>query len=124
MLYSVIWPKAATVGKRTENFVQRVQGKHEIYDIFDRYFEGSIKSHEREHCAGGKVFVEYEMTLDASLPKQVVSLKNKDNKRLLIDLLSGTKTPASIHMVGEKECRFQHEETDLNIVACMKLLAH
>ena len=34
ILYSVIWPKAATVGKFTENFARGIQGEHEIYVIF------------------------------------------------------------------------------------------
>ena len=63
-----------------------------------------------------------KMTLDTSLPKRDIVLKNTNNKRLLIELLCGTKSPANIHMICEKECLFEHEETDLNIIACMKLI--
>ena len=43
MLYHIPWPKNATEEQLAVNFSKSVSRSHEVYVIFDRYQEGSIK---------------------------------------------------------------------------------
>jgi hypothetical protein len=119
-LYGTTWPKAATVKSFAESFINSVQKNHEVFVIFDKYFEGSIKSHERSRRAADAHCPSHHLTMDTVLPPREVVMKNTENKKQLLKLLCEANTADHIHMTCEGLCLFGHEEADVCIVTYLQ----
>ena len=101
-----------------------MNGDHDVYIVFDRYIKDSLKSHERERRRGGKMMPDYELTYTSILPPRDVIMKNPRNKQILIRLLCGCSVPDNIHMVGEADNLFGHEEDDVAIISYVNMIIH
>ncbi len=85
MLYWVVWPKSGIVQNIFHNFLNAVEKDHDVIVVFDRYIEGSIKTHERNWRAGGVVYSSLVLTMDICLPSaRDAVMKSVYNKKELI----------------------------------------
>ncbi len=139
-IYHVTWPKASTVSVFVQNFKgsverameedttrdvvepQQQQDAHEMYVIFDRYFDVSIKSHERERRTVGMKYPSHKLTMQTLLPTRDAVMKNTSNKKELIHQLCSNVGSEVVTLVAEGQCLFGHEEADVNIIAYLNLL--
>ena len=72
-----------------ENFVKYILAKlihQDIYLVFDRYYDGSIKSNTRSERAQNIASRPHQLTLKTKLPPQKVALSVTGNKVQLIYL--------------------------------------
>ena len=119
MLYHVSWPKSGTVENLAQNFMTSLRSSKEAYVIFDHYNEDSIKSHERERRAAAIIPQYHTLTQNTVLPPMDVVMKNVHNKKQLIEQLCLAPHDEHIHIIGEQECIYGHEEADVNIITYM-----
>ena len=57
------------------------------------------------------------------LPSKDVVLKNSTNKKeLIFQLCSSDELPANVHMIGEDQNEFGHEEADTSIISYVKMM--
>ena len=77
MLYSLTWPKSGTVKDLLQKFIKAVECDHTTIVVFDRYIEGSIKTHE---CLCPAL----QCTLMTKLPPRDVVMKSEHIKKELI----------------------------------------
>ena len=124
LFYHVTWPQGGTVQALADSVVKKMNGDHDVYIVFDRYIKDSLKSHERERRRGGKMMPDYELTYTSILPPRDVIMKNPRNKQILIRLLCGCSVPDNIHMVGEADNLFGHEEADVAIISYVNMIIH
>lgn len=100
--------------------MKSVKGKqHEVVVIFDRYNVNSVKTHERSRRARGIVSTEHDLQQNTPLPSREVIMKSSRNKEKLINLICQAETESRLHLIGDKQCKFGHEEADVNIIAYM-----
>ncbi len=84
MLYQVVWPKlSGTDPNLFHNFLNAVEKDHDVIGVFDRYIEGSIKTHEHNRRAGGVVYI----LLVLSSARDAV-MKSVHNKKDVIRVFS------------------------------------
>ena len=80
--------------------------------VFDRYFDGSIKCNKRERRGGGVKYPHHKLTMQTSLPTRDTIMKKTSNKKELIHQLCVSGTSQNVHMIGEDQCMFGHEEAE------------
>ena len=89
ILWVVPWPSSGTVQNFLNNFRNHIKDrlrKSELYLIFDRYNEGSIKESTRSDRDKGASRV-YTLAPRSPLPPQKVVLTVSNNKKQLIDFI-------------------------------------
>ena len=89
LLWSVMWPSSGSVKDFANGFMKRVTSlllTADVYLIFDRYRDNSIKNCTR-YGRLSSVCTEIDLTLDTPLPTQNTVLKFTKNKVKLIRLL-------------------------------------
>ena len=122
LLYHTQWPKASTVAQIAASFIKSVSREHQVYIIFDKYFPGSIKSHERQR-SNRNAAPENQYDNRHSIAKlEYVDEKYRQEKQL-ISLICSTGQPDSMTMVDEGNTSFGHEEAAVNLVSYTLLLA-
>ena len=89
----------------------------DVYIVFDRYRTGSIKEHERVRGSKGHAAPNHNLTLTPVLPARDVIMKNTFNKQQLPRLLCMCHVPPSVHMLGDVDNIFDHEEADVSMVS-------
>ncbi len=98
---------------------------HDVIVVFDRYIEGSIKTHVCNRRAGGVVYPSLVLTMDTCLPSaRDAVMKSVHNKKELIRLFSTSNNSNSVDMIGEENSVFKHGEADCNIISYMQFLIH
>lgn len=120
MLYHTQWPINGNVGSLIKNFVSKLKQDRETFrSIFDHYIDGSIKSHERERRACGIASQHLIINENTPLPNKNSFMANENNKRQLIKLLcsSNYNKNSLIHLIGENNCEFEHEEADVMMIS-------
>lgn len=117
LIYHVQWPVNGTVKNFVQNFQKRIIQNRETYIIFDHYIDGSTKSHERERRANGVVTRQLLLTENSPLPNRNMFMASESNKRQLIELLCSMDYPNHIHLIGENNCLFGHEEADVLLIS-------
>ena len=138
LLWTVHWPEKGTVKDFAEAFYKKVWTfltQADVYLVFDRYFDFSIKDCTRQERLG-KVSKKHAFLLSTILPSQSTVLTSTHNKVQLIEIVgkylvnnvrnnsnrlvitSRDFIPTEIHM-GENEKRedlyTSHEEADVII---------
>ena len=122
-LYHTNWPKIGTVQHFSQSFCRTLSKPHITYVVFDKYMSGSIKFHERKRRAGGFNPQHHRLTLDSPLPPRDIIMKSDYNKKQLISVLCDTNNEYPLlHLIGEDQCRYNHEEADINIISYLLLL--
>ncbi|MES9884496.1 MAG: hypothetical protein ABW185_26930, partial [Sedimenticola sp.] len=116
MLYRITWPKTGTVKHLHQTFVRAVEKEHRVIVVFDRYVDGSIKTHERLRRTGSSACPTLNLTLETALPARDSIMKSTHNKRSLISVFCAEQTPSNLTMVGE-ESEYRHEEADCIIIS-------
>jgi len=90
ILWCVHWPCNALVKDFVNNFcthiIQRTTTA-DVYLVFDRYFDYSIKSGTRSSRSGQQASRRHQLGLSSPLPSQKVTLTVTSNKEQLIDLI-------------------------------------
>ena len=78
MLYHTRWPTSGTMQDLVNSFTRtiNVSKKYNVIVVFDRYIEGSIKTHERFRRTGSTVHPKINITLETHLPSQDSTMKN------------------------------------------------
>ena len=123
MLYRITWPKIGTVKNLLQNFTRAVEKReHDVIVVFDRYVEGSIKTHERLRRAGTTVCPTLSLTLDMCLPGRDIIMKSDNNKRELIKVICSANESRNVAMMNEENREYKHEEADCNIISYVKSL--
>ena len=149
LLWCVKWPCKGTVQDYVNNFIVCVLQKvatADIYLVFDRYFEFSIKSHTRSTRSGQHASRRHQLNLTSPLPPHKVALTVAENKRQIIDMLCQElqgnccqenlnhklvvtgRDPVPVEIFKEKtrkreDLRTYHEEADVIIIQQMVELA-
>ena len=95
-----------------------VNYKVETYVIFDRYDGISAKDHER-HRRAGEGSTAYQLTFTSPLPGHDAIMKNKQNKRLLSQLLCTHNLGGHIELVSRADSIAKHDEADISLVSYM-----
>ena len=85
--------------------------------VFDRYFDGSIKCHERERRGGGVKYPHHKLTMQTPLSTRDTIIKKTSNKKELIHQLCVSGTFQNVHLIREDQCMFGHGEADVNIIS-------
>ena len=116
MLYHITWPKGGSVKTLAKNFLRAVEWPFDVTVIFDRYEEGSIKTHERNRRSSNTVLAAFHLSEETLLSSRDIVMKSEHNKRELINVLCSTTTPATIKFVGENNPFSHHEEADCSII--------
>ncbi|MES9884700.1 MAG: hypothetical protein ABW185_27970 [Sedimenticola sp.] len=116
MLYHITWPKIGTVRSLLQSFSRVVEKDHTVIVVFDRYVEGSIKTHERLRRTGTTVCRDLNLTIETSLPTRDSIMKSSHNKRELIKVFCAEHESQNVTMVGEEGVS-QHEEADCIIIS-------
>lgn len=118
LLYHANWPRKASTNDLYENMIKSVKLSCPVYIIFDKYFDGSVKSHERLRRAGGQAYSDVELTTTTQLPARDVIMNNDKNKTQIINLLcSKEQGDHNIQMIGEEQNLFDHEEADVSLIS-------
>ena len=89
ILWVVAWPSKGTVGCYVVNFRKYVIERlkiSDVYLVFDRYYNDSIKGLTRFYRDSGASRV-YQLTADTPLPSRDVLLQVSENKEQLIQLI-------------------------------------
>ncbi|KAJ8317814.1 hypothetical protein KUTeg_004634 [Tegillarca granosa] len=110
VLYVVHWPSNATVNDFIVNFRKYVERKltaYDVYLVFDRYRDYSIKGITRSVRGAGSVRV-HQMSSSMPLPSQKSILSEPENKQQLIalicqDLLSNVSSKHRLVVTGEED---------------------
>lgn len=90
ILWCVHWPCKGTVKDYIDSFCTYIFQRTvtaDVYLVFDRYFEYSVKSGIRSSRFGQHASRRHRLGLSSPLPPQKVTLTVTDNKLQLIDLL-------------------------------------
>jgi hypothetical protein len=122
MLYQITWPKTGTVKDLMQNFTRAVEREHDVIVVFDRYLEGSIKTHERLRRTGATICHKLSLTLETRLPARDSIMKSAHNKKELIKVFCAENDSQNVQMVGEENSVYKHEEADCNIISYVKFL--
>ena len=120
LIYHVVWPQNGTVQTLCESMVSCVADVNivdDVYIVFDRYKTGSIKEHERVRRSRGHAAPNHKLTLTTVLPARDIIMKNTLNKQQLAHLLCMCHVPPSVHMLGDVDNIFDHEEADVSTVS-------
>ncbi len=97
ILWILHWPNRGTVCDFVDNFTGYILAKNntsDIYVVFDRYYDFSIKSGTRFARAGRHASRRHRLSMNAPLPPQNVVLTVTENKVQLIDLICHQLTDA------------------------------
>ncbi len=122
MLYHITWPKTGTVRHLVQNFTRAVEKRCPVVVVFDRYIEGSIKTHERVRRTGSTVCRTVNLALETVLPNRETVMKSSHNKKELIKVICAENNASNVTMVGEDTTLYTHEEADCIIISCVKSL--
>ena len=90
ILWVAHWPNKGTVQDYVNNITSYILGKarySDVYLVFDRYHEYSIKSGTRLSRACQHASRRHRLSLTTPLPPQLVALTVTDNKVQLIDII-------------------------------------
>ena len=90
ILWCVHWPCKGTVQEYVDIFCAYVIGRSvnaDVYVVFDRYFEYSVKSATRSNRSGQYSSRRHRLSLSSPLPPQKVVLAVAENKVQLINLI-------------------------------------
>jgi hypothetical protein len=90
ILWTIHWSTNGTVQDFVNGFTGYVFRKlcdSEVYCIFDRYYDDSIKSGTRYSRAGTQASRQHTLTLATQLPPQKVILTLTENKKQLIEMI-------------------------------------
>ena len=80
MLYHIMWPKIGTIKQLLENFTKAVMREYQVIVVFDRYVEGSIKTHEHLRRTGDVVCPKLNVTLEMKIPTWDSVMRSDHNK--------------------------------------------
>ena len=120
LLYHIKRPKLGTVDDLAKRVIKNFSGKgHTVYVVFDRYRELSVKAYERARRAGGKIPAEHDLQRNTILPAKKDVMKSRRIKQQLIKHICETKVNGKLHLIGDEQCKFDHEEAYVNIIAYM-----
>jgi len=147
ILWCVHWPCKGTVKDFVDNvcsFIIRKMSQGDVYLVFDRYFDFSIKGTTRTKRCGQQASRHHRLTLQSPLPPQKVVLTIADNKVQLIKLICtellnrGEKMKNKLVLTGQDPVPIEvscdvlrqredlenfHEEADVIMVHQMSKLA-
>ena len=90
ILWTIHCPSKGTVQDFVDGFSRYVKGKlsqSEVYLVFDRYYDYSIKSGTRSGRAGQEASRHHKLNMTTPLPPQQVLLNVTANKTQLIDII-------------------------------------
>ena len=90
ILWYLYWPSYATIQDYVDSFwhyVSRRLNRCDVYLIFDRYYEYSIKSGMRKGRMSQKSGTTHKLKLSTSLPSQQLVLTVTENKAQLTDMI-------------------------------------
>ena len=76
-----------------------------------------FKEHGRVRRSKGHAAPNHQLTLTTVLPARDIIMKNALNKQQLAHLLCMCPVPPSVHMFGEVDNIFYHEEADVSMVS-------
>ena len=125
LFYHITWPKQGSAIVLYDNLVEKATQEFPVMVVFDRYVDGSLKSHERVRRAQGVMPGEFLITSDSPLPCRETVMKNSENKKRLIDTIcyhNVKESPHNMHLIGDKQNTFGHEEADVTIISYLFLL--
>ncbi len=93
--------------------------------MFDRYIEGSIKTHEHNRRSGGVVYPSLVLTMDTFLPSvRDTVMKSVCNRKELIRVFTTSNSSDSVDMIGEENSIFKHKEADCKIISYVQFIIH
>ena len=105
LLWTIHWPVDGTVADFVENVKTRLAKylySSDVYLVFDRYYENSIKTTAREERQSGVVSRKHHLLRSTKLPAQKTILSSTENKKQLVAILCDELTGDRI---------FHHEKT-------------
>lgn len=91
-IYHVTWPKTATVDVFVQYFGRAIDramesdstavesGEHQMFVVFDRYFDLSIKNHERDRRSGSTASGHHKLTKQTILHGREAIMKSKQKR--------------------------------------------
>lgn len=143
ILWCIHWPSNGTVQDFIESYWQYVYHRlreSDVYLVFDRYYEYSIKSSTRNSRRHQNAIIEHRLKRTTPLPAQHTVLTNTANKVQLIDMIcehhierareipdncnhrliitGSSEVPKEIHqgmVIDRVDMRTSHEEADVII---------
>ncbi len=122
MLYRIIWPKTGNVNHLLQNVIRAVERDHDVIVVFDKYINGSIKTHERLRRTASTRYPTLKLTLETNVPTRDAIMNNVFNKKALIELFCTANDSQSVMMVGESNSAYSHEEADCTIISYVEEL--
>lgn len=110
VLWTIHWPTQGTVQDFANSFVSYTLSKVracDVYLIFDRYYDYSIKSGTRTSHAGEQASRHHRLRPDSPLPPQHVILTVTENKVQIIDIICQQLLERVAHLqtTGHVECK-------------------
>lgn len=90
MLHRLYWPSNGTVNDLldvAEKYIMKQLNESNVYLVFDRYIENSIKSDTRDARIGA-FHRSYQLSPDRELPPKEMCLKSTKTKETLIELIA------------------------------------
>ncbi|MES9884531.1 MAG: hypothetical protein ABW185_27110 [Sedimenticola sp.] len=90
VMWTIHWPVKGTVKEYVDNFCSHIYKlvlQNDVYLVFDRYFQHSIKNVTRRSRAGSLGTRHHKLGLNTPLPAQKVALSVTENKVQLIDII-------------------------------------
>ena len=110
ILWCLHWPSNATIQDYVDSFwhyVSRRLNRCDVYLIFDRFYEYSIKSGTRKSRMSQKSDTAHKLKLSTPLPLQQLVLTITEKKAQLIDMINEVKNKAL--SIPANEEKFNHK---------------
>ena len=118
LIYHSIWPKGGTVQNLADNMVKRIgTTNYRVLIVFDRYWENSTKSHERQRRVSSVAPYQLKLTINTKLPSRDAVMHSTENKKQLISLLFRCSMGENIIVIDEVNAEYHHEEADVTMVS-------
>ena len=106
MLHAVIhWPKDGTVldlVNGVEKFIMNLLKDSDVYLVFDRYLDKSIKSDTRQNRIG-KFQRSHQLTKDSDLPAKDICMASPKTKKSIVDILANHLLVAARKQMSERK---------------------
>jgi hypothetical protein len=80
LVYRVVWPQSGTVQMLAKTIAHKLGDHYEVHVVFEKYYNNSVKSYERERRAGGTITTDHHITLTSVLPPRDVLMKSTISK--------------------------------------------
>ena len=148
IFWTIEWPKQGTVTDLMDTMYEFIESQlmfHDVYFVFDRYYEYSVKGSTRENRVSN-IANHHHFSLSTPLPSREKALSSSSNKQQLIDItvsfvsqkvadgkfvntlvITGSdETPLEItagSLNQREDLRTTHEEADVIMIQqCYKLI--